>query len=109
MKMIFTANDVAALIRTARTRRGQTQAQFAAFLRVSQSQLSRYERGKYNPPARVINICMREAHISNEAPAPSADDLAQQVRMTLASPDKEQARLAVANLLAAVTNGPART
>ncbi|WP_046060561.1 MULTISPECIES: helix-turn-helix transcriptional regulator [Pseudomonadota] len=92
------ANSVADLIRAARN--GRTQAEFATVLGVSQSQLSRYERGKYDPPARVINACMREAHIGNGMSVPSADDLAQRVRMTLASPDKEQARSAIASLLA---------
>jgi len=36
----------------------------------------------------------------NGVSAPSADDLAQRVRTTLASPDKEQARSAIAGLLA---------
>jgi len=90
-------NSVADLIRAARN--GRTQAEFAAFLGVSQSQLSRYEREKYDPPARVINVCMREAHIGNGRSVPSADDLAQRVRMTLSSPDKEQVRSAIASLL----------
>ncbi len=80
-------NSVADLIRVARD--GRTQSEFATVLGVSQSQLSRYERGEYDPPARVINVCMREAHIGSGLSAPSADDLAQQVRLTLASPDKE--------------------
>jgi len=92
------ANSVADLIRDARN--GRTQAEFAAVLGVSQSQLSRYERGEYDPPARVINACMREAHIGNGASAPSVDDLAQRVRMTLASPGKAQVRSAIAGLLA---------
>jgi transcriptional regulator with XRE-family HTH domain len=99
--MTPTAHSVADLIRAARNRR--TQKEFATLLGVTQPQLSRYERGKYNPPARVIDACMREAHMGGQTSAPSADDLAQQVRMTLASPDKELARSAIASLLAAVT------
>jgi len=95
-------NNVANLIRIARN--GRTQAQFAAVLGVSQSQLSRYERGEYDPPAKVINACMREAHIGNGGLAPSVDDLAQRVRMTLASPGKEQARSAIASLLAVLAH-----
>lgn len=91
-------NSVADLIRAARN--GRTQAEFATVLGVSQSQLSRYERGEYDPPAKVINACMREAHIGNAASVPSAEDLAQKVRKTLASPDKEQVRSAIASLLA---------
>ena len=71
-------NSVADLIRAARN--GRTQAEFATVLGVSQSQLSRYERGEYDPPAKVINACMREAHIGNGVSAPSADDLARRVR-----------------------------
>jgi transcriptional regulator with XRE-family HTH domain len=93
-------NSVADLIRSARN--GRTQAEFANVLGVSQSQLSRYERGEYDPPAKVINACMREAHIG--VSAPSADDLAQRVRTTLASPDKEQARSAIASLLAVLAH-----
>ena len=95
-------NSVADLIRTARN--GRTQAEFATVLGVSQSQLSRYERGEYDPPAKVINACMREAHIGNGISVPSADDLAQRVRTTLASPDKEQARSAIASLLAVLAH-----
>jgi transcriptional regulator with XRE-family HTH domain len=76
---------------------------FAADLGITQSQLSRYERGEYNPPAKVIDACMREPHIGHGTSVPSADDLAQQVRTALASPDKAQARAAIASLLAAVT------
>jgi len=47
---------------------------------------------------------MREAHIGNGVSAPSADDLAQRVRTTLASPDKEQARSAIASLLAVLAH-----
>lgn len=92
------ANSVADLIRTARN--GRTQAEFATVLGVSQSQLSRYERGEYDPPSRVINACMREAHIGSVETVPSAEDLAQRVRMTLASPDKARERSAIAGLLA---------
>jgi len=74
-------NSVADLIRAARN--GRTQAEFATVLGVSQSQLSRYERGEYDP---------------------SADDLAQRVRTMLASPDKEQARSAIAGLLAVLAH-----
>jgi transcriptional regulator with XRE-family HTH domain len=105
--MTSTITSVAELIQAAR--HGRSQKEFAAVLGVTQPQLSRYLTGKYNPPAKVINLCMREAHIGNgEVSAPSADDLAQQVRTALASPDKEQARIAVASLLAAVTNDSAR-
>ncbi|HED1681622.1 TPA: helix-turn-helix transcriptional regulator [Pseudomonas aeruginosa] len=95
-------NSVADLIRAARN--GRTQSEFATVLGVSQSQLSRYERGEYDPPARVINACMRETHVGSGVSAPSADDLAQRVRMTLAGPDKEQARSAIASLLAVLAH-----
>ncbi len=95
-------NSVADLIRAARN--GRTQAEFATVLGVSQSQLSRYERAEYDPPAKVINACMREAHIGNGVSVPSADDLAQRVRTMLASPDKEQARYAIASLLAVLAH-----
>jgi len=61
---------------------------------------SRYERGEYDPPAKMITAGMREAHTGSAVSVPSADDLAHRVRTMLASPDKEQARSAIVGLLA---------
>ena len=97
MEPIKTISD---LIRKARN--GQNQKDFAEKLGIKQSSLSRYERGKTNPPVKVIEDCMRLVH--TDAPPPTADELANRVRSALADPGMGQVRSAISRLVDAVTH-----
>lgn len=97
MEPIKTISD---LIRIARN--GQNQKDFAEKLGIKQSSLSRYERGKTNPPVKVIEGCMRLVH--TDAPPPTADELANRVRSALADPGMGQVRSAISRLVDAVTH-----
>lgn len=92
-----TLNSVEGIIRAAR--RGRSQKEFADLLEVDQSMVSKYERGKASPPISVINRCMRLAHTAESEAIPSAEQLADRVRMTLAGPDMKQARSALSHLV----------
>ena len=82
--------SVEELIRAARN--GRSQKEFADLLEVDQSMVSKYERGKASPPISVINRCMGEA-------APSAEQLADRVRESLADPKLGQVRSALSRLV----------
>lgn len=89
--------SVEELIRAARN--GRSQKEFADLLEVDQSMVSKYERGKASPPISVINHCMRLVHKDEGDVAPSADQLAERVRETLADPDLGQVRSALSRLV----------
>ena len=92
---------VRALIVKARGTR--TQREYAAILGVRQDTLSKYESGRIaNPPARVIERCMLEAHISTQPEPPNATVLARRVRQELSSRDACAARAAISALLDAM-------
>jgi len=86
-----------------RARNSRNQQEFAAMLGVTQSSLSRYESGKSNPRAEVIEQCMRLVHDAGSDQHPSADELADRVRTALADPGLGQVRSAFSKLLDAVT------
>lgn len=85
------------LIRTARGDR--IQEDFAVELKVSQPQLCKYEKGKANPPRRVIEKCMQIVRGGVETAGVSAEDLAHRIKLRLKGPEQATARLAVAQLI----------
>ena len=85
------------LVRVARN--GRSQKEFGQELGVKQSTVSRYERGKANPPVRVIEHCMRLVHIREDEVTPTADELAAMVRSELADSDMRDVRLALTKLI----------
>lgn len=82
-----------------KARNGRNQQEFATVLGITQSTLSRYESGKSNPKAELIELCMRLVHEANNEKHPSADQLADRVRIALADPRMGQARSALAKLV----------
>lgn len=89
--------SVEELIRAARN--GRSQKEFADLLKVDQSMVSKYERGKASPPISVINHCMRLVHTAESEATPTAEQLAERVRVTLADPDLGQVRSALSRLV----------
>lgn len=89
--------SVEELIRAARN--GRSQKEFADLLKVDQSMVSKYERGKASPPISVINHCMRLVHTAESESTPTAEQLAERVRVTLADPDLAQVRSALSRLV----------
>ena len=99
--------SVEELIRAARN--GRSQKEFADLLQIDQSMVSKYERGKASPPISVINRCMHLVHTSEGEAAPSAEQLAERVRVTLADPDLGQVRFALSRLVDAFASEHAQT
>jgi len=89
--------SVEEFIRAARN--GRSQKEFADLLEVDQSMVSKYERGKASPPITVINRCMRLVHTAESESTPTAEQLAERVRVTLADPDLAQVRSALSRLV----------
>lgn len=98
---------VAELVRAARD--GRSQKEFADLLGVKQSSISRYESGKASPPVSVIEHCMHVAHTQGIIEAPTADQLAERVRMALADPGFDQVRAALSRLVDAFAAEHAQT
>lgn len=89
---------VRALISAARGNR--TQEEYAAILGVRQDMLSRYESGRIaNPPARVIEHCMRELHIAAQQEIPAAAELAHRVQHELSEANTGPVRAVISTLL----------
>jgi len=105
--MAMAITRVGELVKAARN--GRSQKEFAEFLGVKQSSVSRYESGKANPPIRVIEQCMQLVHAANDENAPTADQLAEHIRDVLADPDLQQVRLALSRLLDAIVSERAQT
>lgn len=93
---------VRGIIKAARA--GQTQHAFAAQLGIRQDLLSKYETGRVNPPAAIVETCMRLVHTGSGNIPPSADAIAKKIRLELASPEFASARAAIANLIDALLN-----
>ncbi len=99
--------SVGELVRVARD--GRSQKEFALLLGVEQSSVSRYERGKASPPIAVIEKCMRLVHIACLDEAPTAEELAERVRVALADPELWQVRSALSRLVDAFASEYAQT
>lgn len=100
-------NSVGELVRAARN--GRSQKDFAQLLDVKQSSVSRYESGKASPPIHVIERCMRLVHTAGADEAPTAEQLAERVRVALADPDLKQVRSALSRLVDAFVSEHAQT
>lgn len=93
----MTINTVGELVRAARNGRGQKE--FADLLGVKQSSVSRYECGKACPSVSVIEHCMRLVHTQDVASAPTAEQLAERIRVALADPRLDHVRSAFSRLV----------
>lgn len=102
-----TINSVGELVRIARN--GRSQKDFADLLGVKQSSVSRYESGKASPPISVIEHCMRLVHSNGQDESPSAEQLAERVRVALADPELSQVRSALSRLVDAFASEHAQT
>lgn len=98
---------VAELVRAAR--KGRSQKQFADMLGIRQSSVSRYESGKASPPVNVIERCMHLVHTEVAVQVPSAEELANQIRVELAGPKFGHVRIALSQLIDAFANERVQT
>jgi len=103
----MTISGVGELVRAARN--GRSQKDFAALLGVKQSSVSRYENGKASPPIGVIEHCMRLVHTVSSNESPTAEQLADRVRVALADPDFGRVRSAISHLMDAFAFEHAQT
>ncbi|MDP2282331.1 MAG: helix-turn-helix domain-containing protein [Methylotenera sp.] len=87
--------SISGIVRLARNK--SSQAEFAKFLGVKQTSISRYESGKASPPRAALEKCMRLVH-TNEKP-PSADDLANKIKITLSDDRYGHVRQALASII----------
>ena len=88
-----------------RARDGRSQAEFAHDLGVSQSALCRYESGKTNPKAEVIERCMRLVHWGDQEQELSVDELADKVRTRLGRADQAPLRVVLSKLIDGLAAG----
>lgn len=100
-------NSVGELVRAARD--GRSQKDFAQMLNVKQSSVSRYESGKASPPLHVIEHCMRLVHTAGANDAPTAEQLAERVRVALGDPELGHVRSALSRLVDAFVSEHAQT
>lgn len=68
-------------------------------IKTSQGLISKYQSGKVNPPATVIDACMKIIHEGNISGEVSLNDLEERVRRVLTGPAKAEARKAFAVIL----------
>ena len=104
---IVAFESIEELIRAARI--GRSQKEFVDLLEIDQSLVSKHERGKASPPISVINRCMRLVHMAEAETAPSAEQLAERVRLTLAAPDLGKVRSALSRLVDAFASEHVQT
>lgn len=98
---------ISRLIRQARADRSQKD--FARKLGVSQGTLSKYERGQINPPASVIEYCMRVVNSTQKDAAPTADDLADKIRRELGREVHAEFRLSISRLIDGIISATSYT
>ena len=88
---------VRGIIRAARG--NKTQKEYATELGIRQDLLCKYEKGAVNPPAQIVERCMRDVHRTSERRTPSAETIAKRVRSDLGAPELEPVRAIISNLL----------
>lgn len=93
-------SSVRDIIRAARDRRSQ--AKLAEDLEITQSTVSRYENGKANPPAAVLEYCMRLVHDPEFDDSPSAEHIAVRVRREFGGAEQREIRILISRLLDAL-------
>lgn len=89
--------SVKEIIRAARGK--LTQTAFAELLNTSQSLISKYESGITNPPADIINECMKIIHGKNIKGDITLKALEERMRKVLVGPAHAGARKAFAVIL----------
>lgn len=89
--------SVRGIIREARGTK--TQKEYAAELGIRQDLLCKYEKGAVNPPAPIVERCMRDAHRISKRRTPSAVTIARRIRSDLGEPELEPVRAIISNLL----------
>ena len=95
--------SVKGIVRNARA--SHTQIDFVVFLKEkyqiesSQALISKYESGKANPPAEIIDVCMKIIHSKNIPGEVSLNELEEKIRKVLTGPGQAQARKAFAVIL----------
>ncbi|WP_374690321.1 multiprotein-bridging factor 1 family protein [Accumulibacter sp.] len=94
-------SSVSQLIRAAR--RGRSQAEFAHELGVSQSTLSRYERGSANPKVDVIDHCMRAVHWDRRHDDSSVGELIDKLYKQVGRDDQAPLRGLLSKLIDSLT------
>jgi len=85
-------------------RGNRTQAEFANVLGKSQGLLSKYESGKVNPPAAIVEKCMKMLN-KVEDESVSSDLLAKRIKAELKEPHHAYARKTIAALLDGMQSG----
>lgn len=96
--------SVRGIIRAARG--GSTQAKFAELLQTQQSLISKYESGVTNPPADVIDKCMKIIHGRTSDDEISLAALEVRMRKVLRGPSQASARKAFAIILDSLSQIP---
>lgn len=91
--------SVREIIRTARGMLKLNQTAFAEKMQTSQSLISKYESGKTNPPADIIDKCMLIIHRENIGGDVSIKALEARMRRVLSGPAQAGARKAFAVIL----------
>lgn len=91
---------VAGLIR--QTRGNRRQEDFAPLIGVDQTLLSKYENGRANPPAHVIERCMAIAEEDEKRRDISVSEIAHRIRAELAAPELAPIRKAFSYMLDSV-------
>lgn len=86
----------------------QSQKEFCQCLQVSQGSLSRYESGESNPPARVIEHCLRLVHTSSISGDPLMRYMHTRLDAMEADVPDARVRAALACLLDYITRSPAK-
>lgn len=95
--------SVKGIVRNARA--SHTQIDFVSFLKdayqieSSQALISKYESGKANPPAEIIDACMKIIHSKNIPGEVSLNELAEKIKRVLTGPAQAEARKAFAIIL----------
>ena len=92
---------VRGIIRAARGNRSQSE--YAKDLGITQDRLSKYERGRTNPPAEIIERCMRDAFRQSAQLSPEADAVARKVERHLAGEEHSRIRQALDVLIDCLT------
>lgn len=91
------------IVLSARKKVEATQMEFANLLGTTQSQISKYESGQVDPPSMLIIQCMNIMGYSLlPVPDISSDMLVKLVRTKLGSPERAEARKAVAILISSL-------